>query len=228
MRVLTWNVRSLRDDRSRIVTTLRELRPDVVCLQEAPRWLRSRTRLAALARESGLLFVCGGRASAGTAVLVAMRVPVDRSTEVRFPPLRRLHRRGLAAVSVSTTGGTVAVGSVHLGLDGAQRLDHASRIRGLLGRGQPDGVVVAGDLNEGPGRPAWSLLSDGLVDVAAASGTDHATFPAQQPRVRIDAVFVSPGIPARAVDPVRVGLEEASDHLPVVVDLQVEPVTRAT
>jgi len=222
VRVLSWNVRALRDDRSRIVTVLRDLHPDVVCLQEAPRWLRSRTRLAALAREAGLLFVCGGRASTGPAVLVAMRVDVEWSAELRFPKHPQRHRRGLAAASVRTGDRRLAVASVHLGLDGRERLEHASRVRRHLDAWEPDGVVVAGDLNEAPGGPAWVQLCDGLVDVAARGGLDYPTYPADRPRSRIDAIFVSPALGAASVDPRRPGLAQATDHLPVVVDIDLD------
>lgn len=221
MRVVSWNVRALRDDRSRIVTVLRDLHPDVVCLQEAPRWFRSRTQLAALARNSGLLYVCGGRAASGPALLVAMRVDVEQSAELRFPQHPRLHRRGLAAAVVRMGDRRIAVVSVHLGLDAPERVHHASQIRRRLDQWEPDGLVVAGDLNETSGRPAWVRLSDGLVDVAAAGGLDYATFPADRPRSRIDAIFVSPGIAAAAVDPRGAGLDRATDHLPVVVDIDV-------
>ncbi|MET0712639.1 MAG: endonuclease/exonuclease/phosphatase family protein, partial [Jiangellaceae bacterium] len=42
LRVVTYNVRSLRDDRDALVRVIRGLSADVVCMQEAPRRLRWR------------------------------------------------------------------------------------------------------------------------------------------------------------------------------------------
>jgi endonuclease/exonuclease/phosphatase family metal-dependent hydrolase len=80
-------------------------------------------------------------------------------------------------------------------------------------------VVVAGDLNEPPGAPAWEQLSDGLVDVAVAGALAFPTYPAAAPRSRIDAIFASPGLAAQPMDPRRPGLSAATDHLPVAADL---------
>lgn len=64
---------------------LREVRPDVVALVGAPASLRWRSRCAALARRSGLVYVGGGR-SAGSALLLAhLRVAVTDVQEVRTP-----------------------------------------------------------------------------------------------------------------------------------------------
>ncbi len=90
----------------------------------------------------------------------------------------------------------------------------------------PGPYVVAGDLNEAPGGPAWRVLTAGLADGAAEVGVEgSATFPARGPRQRIDAVlataaFVSVRVPGieDGVDPAE--LATASDHLPVVADLR--------
>jgi len=63
LRVLTWNVHDLLGDPIAVAAVLRSAAPDVVALQEAPRLVRSRPKLAALARSANLLFVTGGRES---------------------------------------------------------------------------------------------------------------------------------------------------------------------
>ena len=70
LRLMTWNVRSLRDDRSSVVRVIQRCAPDVLFVQEAPRFFRARSKLAALARESGMVVACGGRPAAGVAILV--------------------------------------------------------------------------------------------------------------------------------------------------------------
>lgn len=216
---MSWNVRSLRDDRAAIVRTVRSVGPDVLCLQEAPRFLRSRSRLAGLARDCGLVFVCGGRAASGPALLVTQRVDTHRLLEVRFPRTPGLHLRGLAAADVSLGRLRLAVGSVHLGLDGEERVGHAARVRSALASlGQPL-LAVAGDLNESPGGAAWQRLADGLVDVLDVAGQAAPTYPAARPRRRIDAVLLSPGIAAAPVPISGDDLARATDHLPIAVDL---------
>lgn len=219
MRIMSWNVRSLRDDRSAVVRTVRQVGPDVLCLQEAPRFLRSRTQLAALARNAGLVFVCGGRASAGPALLVALRVDVEQVVEELLPRTPGLHRRGLAAAEVRLGSLHVAVGSVHLGLDAGERAEHAGRIRTRLAGLGAESTVVAGDLNETVGGPAWTRMSEGLVDVVGQSGGARPTYPSIEPRVRIDAVFVSPDLTGTSVAVSGPGLARATDHRPVVVDV---------
>jgi endonuclease/exonuclease/phosphatase family metal-dependent hydrolase len=80
--------------------------------------------------------------------------------------------------------------------------------------------VIAGDVNETAAGPAWQLLvASGLVDAGAAD--DVPTSTAVQPRRRIDAVFVDPGFTAVSCRPPDLpDLARASDHLPVVCDVE--------
>jgi endonuclease/exonuclease/phosphatase family metal-dependent hydrolase len=196
-----------------VAAVLRDLRPDVALVQEAPRLLGSGFANARLARRAGLLRVTGGAAAAGNLLLVSRRVVVDSAQAVRLPKRRGLHRRGAVRAVLSLDGHRLRVLGTHLDLDPAARLATAARLRAL---GPVD--VVAGDLNEEPGGPAWRALSDGLVDVAAGCGP---TFPLRAPRRRIDAVFVGPAWQVRAVEVPRVA--PVTDHLPVVVDLAPGP-----
>jgi endonuclease/exonuclease/phosphatase family metal-dependent hydrolase len=219
-RIVSWNVRSLRDDRDALVQVLRALRPDVVALQEAPRFLRSRTRLAALARQADLLFACGGRATAGTALLTSMRMDVLRQHEALLPPTPRLHRRGCALAQVRPSGSHdpgVVVASVHLGLSAEERIRHARYVRELVAAFRAGPGVVAGDLNEEAGAPAWGILAAGREDPGATG--DLPTFPAREPQHRIDAVLLPPGLGATAAVRSDALVAAASDHCPVVVDV---------
>jgi endonuclease/exonuclease/phosphatase family metal-dependent hydrolase len=231
LRVVTYNVRALRDDARAVARVLRALEPDVVCIQEAPRFFRWRSRCAALARESGLFFAGGGRPTGGTAVLTHLRVNVRSVDEHKLSKHRGLHQRGLVTVQVSRggRGGTeVAVASTHLGLAGSERVTHAgeviSRLMTSPSTARSPFVVLAGDFNETSGEPAVArLLAAGFVDAwAAAPYGGELTFSARRPRRRIDYVLVSSG-----VEILRCGVPEglpdvrmASDHLPVLADLR--------
>lgn len=222
LRVVSYNVRGLRDDRSAVVRVLRGLDADVVCIQEAPRFLRWRSRCAALARESGLLYVGGGGTTGGTMMLTSQRVDVRSSIEYRFSRTPALHLRGAVAARLHRAGASLVVASVHLGLDADERSRHRSELVGLVDRFESEVTVVAGDINEPPDRPTWAALAAEFTD--AAAGDQTPTFSTADPRRRIDGVFVRG--PARvaayrvATDP---DVLVASDHRPVVVDLRLAP-----
>ncbi len=113
---------------------------------------------------------------------------------------------------------------VHLSLSGARRPAEAQQA--VLAADELRGpVVVCGDLNEPPGRPAWRVLhAAGFVDL----GDDaEMTFTSTNPVKRIDAVLVrdvavsSYGVPDVDAELLRA----ASDHRPVqaVIDLPEHP-----
>jgi endonuclease/exonuclease/phosphatase (EEP) superfamily protein YafD len=82
----------------------------------------------------------------------------------------------------------------------------------------PDPVILVGDFNTSPGTPELVPLLATFTDCWAAVGDGPGlTCPALQPEARIDFVLVGAGIvPVAAVVPET----DASDHRPVVVDLQ--------
>jgi len=222
LRILSYNIRALRDDRSAVIRVLRGLDPDVVCIQEAPRYIRWRSRCAALARESGLLFAGGGRRTGGTVMLASLRVDVRSTIEYQFSRTPNLHRRGAVAARVHRAGVSLVVASIHLGLDADERIRHRSELVGLVDRFASAVAVLAGDINERPDQPTWLALAAEFVDVGA--GDDTPTFSTQDPRRRIDGVFVRGPVRAtsyRVVDDPDVLV--ASDHRPVVVDLSLDP-----
>lgn len=219
LRVVTWNVRGLRDDGTAVAETLRRLAADVVCLQESPRTPRWRSRTAALARGSALLYACGGRPSGGTVLLTAPRVDVRRTHELGYARTPGLEQRGAALALVRLAGGAeLGVASVHLGLDAAERARHRAELEDALHQlGAPS--VVAGDLNERPDGPVWGAIAARRVD--AGAGDLRTTFP-RRADWRIDGVFAEPPLQVRTYDVVDDARARAgSDHLPVLVDLEV-------
>jgi len=219
-RVLSWNVHGLRDDRAVLSRVVRDLDPDVVCVQEAPKYLRWRAKCAALARGCGQLYVAGGGTTGGSALLGSLRVDVKGATEVCLSRQLLWPARGVAAAVVSKGGARLTVLSVHLPLDSAQRLEHTMRVlqvRAALGGTH---ALAAGDVNERPGHAAWQAFADaGMPDLAPDSGP---TFPAAAPDRRIDGVFGTEGLVMRGYEVVAApGVERASDHRPVLVTVGV-------
>lgn len=208
MRLMTWNVRSLRDDPVGVARVLRAAAPDVVLVQEAPRLWRWRSACARLARQAGLVVVTGGRPAAGNLVLCSMRVRVLSAHDLLLPRRPRLHQRGAATAVLELEGRRLRVLGTHLDLDPAARLESARRLR------LQAYDVVGADVNEEPGGLAWQALSAGLVDVAEGLGP---TFSVTRPRRRIDGLFV-----ASSLAPVRVEVLECgpvSDHKPILAEL---------
>lgn len=216
LRVLSWNVRSLRDDAAGVASALRELAPDVALLQEAPRLLGSRLANRRLARRARLVRGVGGAAAAGNLLLVSPRVRIVEAHAVRLPRRRGLHRRGVVLGVVELGGAQLGVAGTHLDLEPAARLDSAQRVRGALPDSCP--LVVGADVNEEPDGPAWAALSAGLVDAARGCGP---TFPLRAPRRRIDALLVDPSLQVLDVRLPRPG--PVTDHLPIVADLAWPP-----
>lgn len=245
LRVATYNVRGLKDDRRALVRVIRALRPDVLCLQEAPRLPGWRRERRALARAAGLSVVAGGRVG-GTAVLIspAVRLLHGRGRRLRWFP--GLEWRSVALAVMEKEGERYAVCSAHLDLLAGARLSHAAQIMPILERAaRQSGAapVLAGDLNEVPGSPVWRLLAGRYTDCFTAvrdaeprigaggdDGRAGATFPARDPRVRIDAIFAGPGLAVVSYGGADVRPEDlaaASDHLPVVAEIAFTAAARA-
>ncbi|MFB4315671.1 endonuclease/exonuclease/phosphatase family protein [Actinomadura sp. 21ATH] len=239
VRVLSYNIRSLRDDPAAVAAVVRGLRPDVVCLQEVPRFLGWRLKRRRLARAAGLA-VASGRRAAGLAVLHGPRARVLHREYHLLSPVPGLHRRGLAVAVLEVGAGAgegaaarLIAASTHLDLRDGPRRAHAAEIVELLGRvraAYPAPVVLAGDVNEEPGGAAWTLLCGPFRDAyAAAPAGGAATFPARAPRRRIDGIFASPeigvagcgvpGEPGGEGEDAAAAHVRASDHRPLLAEL---------
>lgn len=225
LRVASYNVRSMKDDVAALGRVITVLRADVLCVQEAPRFLRWRHRRGLLAASGGLT-VAAGRRRGGVAVLVGRDVRLLHGEGHLLTCFPGLERRAIAIAVVEAGGHRTAVGSIHLDLDGAARLHHAGEALALL-RAVADRFgalpVLAGDINEHSHEPTWCHLAGHLTDCYPASPRgDGLTFPARGARGRIDAIFAAERFPVIScggaeADPA--DLRAATDHLPVVVEL---------
>ncbi|GID32107.1 endonuclease/exonuclease/phosphatase family protein [Paractinoplanes brasiliensis] len=217
LRVVSYNVHGLKDDRAALVGLIRDLAPDVLVMQEAPRRFRWRHKCAALAGDLGLVVAAGGLPSLGNLLLVSLRVAVHDTWCMRYPLTPGRHLRGAAFARGSVRGGRFTVSGSHLATDPTERPAQAALWKQELSR--LDGpVIAAADLNEGPGGGAWRTVEDGFTSYGEAS----PTFPATLPNRRIDGIFVTPDITIEKYEVVESDqARRASDHLPVVADLLV-------
>ncbi|GGB20628.1 hypothetical protein GCM10011492_08200 [Flexivirga endophytica] len=217
IRVASYNVRALKDDRSALVEVIRSIAPDVLLLQEVPRHPVSGHRIATFADELGLTWFGGKRFRMSTTLMTSLRVDVLDAHHGRLPVRRFDEPRGYGMATVRLPGHRPLVAaSAHLSLRGADRLPEAKALLAAAGTPTPP-MVVGGDLNEEPSGRTWRHFARELREVSA----DTPTYSAQDPHKRIDGIFasaqllgVTPELETSATK-----LAAATDHLPVVVDL---------
>ena len=223
LRVLTYNVRSMRDDRAALGRVIRSADADVVLVQESPRFLRWRSLCASLARTSGLVVVGGGRPAGSNLILCTLAVDVVSTADVLFSKEPRLHQRGTAIAVLSRQGARFAVAGTHLDLEATARLRHVSELEAALATHVPTGVptLVGGDINDRPGSAVWAALAGRRTDVFAAAGVGSGyTSTAREPHQIIDGIFADTAFSvrsARVLDGPDVLV--ASDHRPLLAEL---------
>lgn len=238
LRLVSYNLKGLQMDESALVHNLRELEPDVVAVQEPPRFLNARARLRALAQQCGLEVVVYGNYPLGgatTALLatpeIVRRVRASGSKILPFDPWRwtnhwKQHqtwpsRRGFSYMDF----GEYVVYSIHLGLNPMERITHRNIILNHIKSLGPHRCVVAGDLNEKPGGDSWQAFERPLADAVMRLGENphdpkFATFPTRKPTSRIDTVFVGLSINVEDISVSHArSAKLASDHLPIIATL---------
>lgn len=218
MRVVVYNVHGFRAGVRRVAEAISDEWPDIVLLNEVRfRWrLRRFANLLGMDRASGLRWWR----------------PVTNAVLVR-PPWRvvgkRLHRftwnrrkqRGVVIGRVGHAGVRLTLASVHLGVSDRERVQHATELTDALA-GITTPVLLGGDLNETPDRPAARWIAERYWDAFERAGVGPSeTFPTTDPRARIDYLFVSEGV---QVQRAWVGggpkVQEASDHLSVWAEVE--------
>lgn len=237
LRVASYNLRGLKDDPQAASAVVRAIDPDVLLLQEIPRYPGSDYAITSFARAARMFWSGRTRLVSGTSLMTSIRVLAADSQDRRLRVGLRENPRSYTVSQVERPGGPrVTVVSVHLPLDADQRLDHASTVlreiaeeasTAFPAKTEEGGVeaplVVGGDINEDSTGRAWGVLGSRLAEVT----DQRPTFPAARPKAPIDAIFAAghrsatPG----AVEALDESLDpkvfpNASDHLPVWVDLK--------
>lgn len=240
LRVMTYNVHGCvgtdrRRDLTRIARVIASCGADIVALQELD---VERGRSAGIDQPRALADAlhmhvdfsssreCDG-GHYGNAVL--SRFPLERVRVACLPSLSDRHEsRSMQWARVQAPGGTLNILNTHLGLDGRERM---LQVEALLDRDvvaaacESGATVLCGDFNAPPRSEVYRRLSESLRDAQAAFAPrlrPAGTFPSLLPWLRIDHVFVSPTVRVQrwhvfASWQARL----ASDHLPIVVDLDV-------
>ncbi|MFI2072253.1 MULTISPECIES: endonuclease/exonuclease/phosphatase family protein [Streptomyces] len=229
VRVLSYNIRSLRDDEAALARIIRACAPDVVCVQEAPRFFRWRKAAARLAHASELVYATGGGTASGPMILTSLRAHVEHAEDVLLPRTPWLHQRGLATAVLRFGRARLGVVSCHLSIDADERHDQGKLLLDRLAALDVPHAVVAGDLNDRPDGRTFGLLAGHLQDGWAVRpwGREHTTR-LGDPLQRIDAVFATKGVevlgcgvPMGLPGVTEADLRAATDHLPVLAALRV-------
>ncbi len=219
LRVLSYNVRSLRDDPVAVTRVIRASGAQLVCVQEAPAYWRWQSRCAEFARRCGMVAIAGGGGGAFGAFLmssIAVDVVVARTFRLAHRPMRP--EKGAAVATLAYRGSRFVAASTHLATHPDERRE---QMRSLLDALPADGppLVVAGDFNEETGGPAWGLVAGRLTDAAGETATP--TYSCRAPRRRIDGIFVSPQVSVLAYGVLdSPDARRASDHFPVYAELE--------
>ncbi|RST19451.1 endonuclease [Streptomyces sp. WAC05374] len=231
IRVLSYNIRSMRDDEDALARVIRACAPDLVLVQEAPRFFRWRKHAARLAAKSELLVLGGGATAAGPLLLCSLRTTVERTDDVLLPLTPGLHRRGFATAVVRIGGARLGLLSCHLSLQARERYAQAGMLLDRLAALDVPHAIAAGDINERPGGRSFQRLAAELQDCWAVRpwGGEHTWTPGD-PHQRIDAIFATKGIevlgcgvpgPGDLAGLTGADLRAATDHLPVLAALRV-------
>ena len=231
LRVMTYNIHHGADSQDRmrlaeIAAVIRSAQPDIVALQEVDRGVQRTQRrdlLVELTTLTGMRYRAFGKnidhegGQYGNAIL--SRHPIVRQTNTLLTQRETGERRGVLQAVVNVRGRHVAVLATHFDVrNGEERLLGVRQIEGQILPGfvaYP--LVLAGDLNEEPDGEVYRRLSSRLSDGWSAGEGEGYTVPVEAPSRRIDYIFLSSHFVA---DSAWVPRSEASDHLPLVVEMR--------
>jgi endonuclease/exonuclease/phosphatase family metal-dependent hydrolase len=240
-RIVTYNVhRCVGTDRrldvGRVAAVLAALQPDIVALQELDVG-RRRTNYADQAHEIAerLQMVSHFHAALqveeeryGDAILTAYPEKLVKTGPLPgHPGIRSLEPRGALWVEVEIEGKPVQIINTHLGLVPREQQIQAAHLAGTSWMEHPDcgwPCIVLGDFNATATSVVYRTLTSRLQPARriAKRKSASATFPSPLPVLKIDHVFVSPGIEVADIfSPLDPLTKQASDHLPLVMDFEV-------
>jgi endonuclease/exonuclease/phosphatase family metal-dependent hydrolase len=244
VRVVTWNIHKgiggvdRRYRLERTIAVLAQLAPDLALLQEVaegmPRCGMDNQvdklaealdmRHAAFGAEHR--FRIGGY---GNAIL--SRYPLTDSTRIDLTIGRR-KQRGLvqtrAHAKLEHGTRSLVVFNLHLGLSGSERAQQLETFLAChpfahLHHDTP--LIVGGDFND-----VWASLGQRFLEPKGftRAGKLLPTFPAALPLRPLDGLWIRGGIKVVSAHPVRTALATAaSDHLPIVAELELSPLVHA-
>lgn len=241
-RIMTYNVHRCvgvdrRLDVDRIAAVIAEYEPDVVALQELDVG-RARTagvdQAHEIARQLEMTFHFNAAMRVeeelyGDAILTSRPERLVRKGPLpTVSGVPGLEPRGALWLAIDFDGVEVNVLNTHLGLVPREQRLQAKALTGKEWLGDPrclDPVILVGDFNATSITRPYQRFLTRLSDGQRSPGLGRAvpTFPSSFPVLRIDHVFVSPGVRVTRVQAPMFPLARvASDHLPLVIDFELQ------
>ncbi len=217
-----------KTDLGRIAEVINHEHPDFVGLQEVDRGVERTQRVDEIAEIAKLtrmeyafaynLHYQGGQY--GVAIL--SRYPIMAIDHWRYANTREKERRGMIRIEANVDGRTVNFVTTHLDYqyeDG--RVFEAEQLLKVL-EGVKGPLIVVGDFNDLPVTDAYQLMNSQFRDAWTESHAngEGLSYPADKPVKRIDYIFYRTSDPVRARKAWIVNTL-ASDHLPVVAELEI-------
>jgi endonuclease/exonuclease/phosphatase family metal-dependent hydrolase len=234
LRVMSYNIHvgvgmDKRLDLERIAAVINQERPDLVGLQEVDRGVK-RTEgideIAELARLTKMEYAFahnldyqGGQY--GVAIL--SRFPILKTDHRMYANKRESERRGMIRIEVKIGARIISFATTHLDYqyeDG--RIFEAGQMLDFL-KAQHGALILVGDFNVEPTGDSYKLVTAYFRDawVENKAKTAGLSYPADKPAKRIDYILFRPNEGVRAKNAWTVETQ-ASDHIPVVADLEIE------
>lgn len=238
LRVMSYNIHvgvgmDKKLDLQRIANVINRERPDLVGLQEVDRVVQRTQRIdeiVELAKMTRMdyafafnLAYQGGQY--GVAIL--SRLPIMATEHRHLKNLREAERRGFIRAEIKFHGRRLDFVTTHLDYqfhDG--RLFETQQLLAAL-QDLKAPLIVVGDFNDLPDGQSYQLMRQLFDDAWTNANGSNAgfTYPADKPAKRIDYIFTrrSDGIRTKRAWVVNT---QASDHIPVVADLEISSQNR--
>jgi endonuclease/exonuclease/phosphatase family metal-dependent hydrolase len=235
LRVMTYNIHhgeglDGKVDLARIAELIKREQADIVALQEVDKGVARTARRdlsAELAVLTGMTAVFSNNfhfqgGEYGNAVLT--KFPMTSATNRHYQMLRTGEQRGVLQLTLDVHGREVVFMNTHIDYrpDDAERWLNVGEIELLARQYEGKPIILCGDFNDTPGSRIHARLAKTFVDAWAEAGNgDGLTIPVLSPRKRIDYIWLSKDCGFRTVE-IHVPNSEASDHLPVVAELELK------
>jgi endonuclease/exonuclease/phosphatase family metal-dependent hydrolase len=232
LRVMTYNIHvgvgmDKKLDLARIASVINKQHPDLVGLEEVDRGVERTQRVDEIAELAKLTkmdyaFAFNLKYQGGQyGVAILSRQPIMATDHRLYKNTREAERRGFIRAEIRIDGQLVNFVTTHLDyqyedgrvFEAQQLLAALTDVKGPL--------IVVGDFNDVPAGEAYQLMRSVFSDAWTEVRADDPglSYPADKPAKRIDYIFTrrTDGLKAKRawiVDTL------ASDHVPVVADLE--------
>ncbi len=227
VRVLAYNIHHGEGmdgvtDLERIAALIRQVKPDLVTLQEVDSVV-DRTggvdQATVLGELTGMTPVFGAfmpyqGGQYGMALLSAW--PIVSTDNIRLPDGDEPRTALSAVIASPVTGRELRLVGIHFYRTEAERLAQAERLEAHLSE-ETRPTILAGDFNSEPGGTVMTWLAERWHIVP--KGDDNLTFSSFDPVKEIDFILIRPRERFEVTEHVLLDEPVMSDHRPVVIEL---------